>query len=95
MWDSVLEADGPKGLAPRVLRDIGIYGGAQGVWVDKARTGSVDRTGTVGLLLGQFLLHSLTRLLTGRLKSVVKGRSGRMVQVDQKYEKPKDLQAIE
>jgi putative restriction endonuclease len=36
-----------------VLRDLGIYGGAQGVWVDKARTGSLteDTTGvTVGLL---------------------------------------------
>ncbi len=53
MWKSLLDAGGPNGVAPRVLRDLGIYGGAQGVWVDKARTGSLteDATGvTVGLL---------------------------------------------
>jgi putative restriction endonuclease len=53
MWASLLEADGPEGVAPRLLRDLGIYGGAQGVWVDKARTVSLteDATGvTVGLL---------------------------------------------
>jgi len=53
MWASLLDAGGPDGVAPGVLRDLGIYGGAQGVWVDKARTGSLtgDGTGvTVGLL---------------------------------------------
>jgi hypothetical protein len=53
MWDSLLDAGGPNGVAPGVLRDLGIYGGAQGVWVDKARTDSLTEyaTGvTVGLL---------------------------------------------
>jgi hypothetical protein len=53
MCETLLHAGGPKGVAPGVLRDLGIYGGAQGVWVDKARTGSLteDATGvTVGLL---------------------------------------------
>lgn len=53
MWKSLLDAGGPKRMAPRVLRDLGIYGGAQGIWVDKIRTSSLteDNTGvTIGLL---------------------------------------------
>jgi hypothetical protein len=53
LWGALLDAGGPKGVVPKVLRDLGIYGGAQGVWVDKARTASLteDATGvTVGLL---------------------------------------------
>jgi hypothetical protein len=53
MWETLLDPGGPKGVAPGVLRDLGIYGGAQGVWVDKVRTGSLtqDTTGvTVGSL---------------------------------------------
>lgn len=53
MWVSLLKAGGPKGVSPAILRDLGIYGGAQGVWVDKVRTGgfTVEGTGvTVGLL---------------------------------------------
>ena len=44
---------GPKGVNPSVLRKLGIYGGAQGVWVDKARTSDLTEDGfgvTVGLL---------------------------------------------
>jgi putative restriction endonuclease len=55
MWDSLLEAGGPNGVAPRVLRDVGIYGGAQGVWVDKSRTSSLTTDGT-GVTVG--LLHT-------------------------------------
>lgn len=55
MWDSLLDEGGPSGVAPRVLRDLGIYGGAQGVWVDKARTGSLTEDGT-GVTVG--LLHT-------------------------------------
>lgn len=53
MWNALLDAGGPKGVVPSVLRDLGIYGGAQGVWVDKSRTGSLTEDGagtTVGLL---------------------------------------------
>jgi hypothetical protein len=40
-------------LEPKLLRDLGIYGGAQGIWVDKARTGPLTRSGagaTVSIL---------------------------------------------
>lgn len=53
MWDALLERGGPREVSSGVLREFGIYGGAQGVWVDKARTKSLtdDGTGvTVGLL---------------------------------------------
>jgi hypothetical protein len=53
MWERLRAAGGPKGVASSVLRELGIYGGQQGIWVDKARTASLteDRTGvTVGLL---------------------------------------------
>jgi putative restriction endonuclease len=55
MWASLLDAGGPEGVAPGMLRDLGIYGGAQGVWVDKARTGSLTEDGT-GVTVG--LLHT-------------------------------------
>ena len=42
---------GPRGVTPQVLRELGVYGGAQGVWIDKARTIRVAPTGvTMGLL---------------------------------------------
>ena len=53
MWRAVLDAGGPNGVPPSLLRDLGIYGGAQGIWVDKARTGQVTQGGegvTVGVL---------------------------------------------
>jgi hypothetical protein len=51
MWRNLLEAGGPRGVAPGLLRELGIYGGAQGVWVDKARTSRVTPEGVaVGLL---------------------------------------------
>lgn len=52
MWASLLKAGGPSGLAPRLLREVGVYGGAQGVWVDTDRTRDIDGAGgiTVSLL---------------------------------------------
>ena len=51
MWRSLLEAGGPRGVAPGLLRELGIYGGAQGVWVDKVRTSTIAPEGVaVGLL---------------------------------------------
>ena len=38
MWAGLLAAGGPHGVQPGLLRGLGIFGGAQGVWVDKART---------------------------------------------------------
>lgn len=38
-------------MAPGLLRELEIYGGAQGIWVDKARTSIVTPEGVaVGLL---------------------------------------------
>jgi putative restriction endonuclease len=48
-----LEAQHNGALVPAVLRELGVYGGAQGIWVDKARTGPLapDRNGvTVSVL---------------------------------------------
>ncbi|MBN1203148.1 MAG: HNH endonuclease [Anaerolineae bacterium] len=53
MWRELLERGGPTGVAPSVLHELGIYGGAQGIWVDKERTKSLTPRGegvTVGLL---------------------------------------------
>lgn len=53
LWASIVEQGGPSGVAPELLRSLGIYGGAQGIWGDKARTKELTdaRTGvTVGLL---------------------------------------------
>lgn len=53
MWEQLKEKGGPRGVAPGLLRELGIYGGAQGIWVDKARTGQLTKDGdglTVALL---------------------------------------------
>ena len=52
LWRTLLATGGPTGVSPQRLRALGIYGGAQGVWVDKARTAplTVDGGITVGVL---------------------------------------------
>lgn len=45
MWKELLAAGGPSGVGPEVLRGLGIYGGAQGIWVDKARTAPISPDG--------------------------------------------------
>lgn len=53
MWATLLERAGTNTTEPRLLRELGIYGGAQGVWVDKTRTSKLTEDGigvTVGLL---------------------------------------------
>jgi putative restriction endonuclease len=52
-WRELLERGGPTDVERQVIRELGMYGGAQGVWVDAARTRAltVDDTGiAVGLL---------------------------------------------
>jgi len=52
-WQEILDAGGPKGLRPDLLRHIGIYGGQQGIWVDKQRTihlSSSEQGATVAIL---------------------------------------------
>lgn len=53
MWSSLIGQGGPAGVNPALLRDLGIYGGAQGIWVEKSRTAELTEDGmgvTVGLL---------------------------------------------
>jgi hypothetical protein len=38
LWQELVARGGPTNVAPRVLRDLRLYGGAQGIWVDKATT---------------------------------------------------------
>ncbi len=50
LWASI-KGLGPDTVPARSLRDLGVYGGAQGIWVDKATTGHLAVNGvTVGLL---------------------------------------------
>lgn len=41
MWETLISKGGPMLVSPQLIRDLGIYGGAQGVWVDKVRTRSL------------------------------------------------------
>ena len=51
IWEQLVEAGGPDGVSPSLLRKLGIYGGAQGIWVDKERTNSLTPWGvTVSVL---------------------------------------------
>jgi len=51
LWDSFGRGARADGLSPGQVREVGIYGGAQGVWVDKSRTQHVAPGGVaVGLL---------------------------------------------
>jgi putative restriction endonuclease len=54
MWASLQAAGGPNGLSPRLLREVGVYGGAQGIWIDADRTRGID--GTDGITVS--LLHT-------------------------------------
>ena len=55
MWSKLRKAGGPLGVSAGLLRDLGIYGGGQGIWVDKTTTGSVSPDGS-GVAVG--LLHT-------------------------------------
>jgi putative restriction endonuclease len=55
MWNSLLTAGGPKLAQPTLLRELGIYGGGQGIWVNKQRTGTLTESGT-GVTVG--VLHT-------------------------------------
>ncbi len=51
MWASLENAGGPSQVQPTLLRDLRIYGGAQGIWVDKRETMNADPDGvTVSVL---------------------------------------------
>jgi putative restriction endonuclease len=55
MWNSLHTAGGPKLAQPTLLRELGIYGGGQGIWVNKQRTGTLTESGT-GVTVG--VLHT-------------------------------------
>ena len=46
LWEDLLARGGPAGVPRALLRELRIYGGAQGIWVDKARTGGLTEGGT-------------------------------------------------
>jgi putative restriction endonuclease len=52
MWASLQAAGDSSRLPPQLLRELGVYGGAQGIWVDTERTRGIDGGGgiTVSLL---------------------------------------------
>lgn len=54
IWEQ-LQAQGIEGVEPARIRELGIYGGAQGIWVDKARTGELTPDGA-GIAVG--VLHT-------------------------------------
>jgi hypothetical protein len=47
MWSELLANGGPTGVPPTVLRALGIYGGAQGIWVNQVRTRQQHHPGGV------------------------------------------------
>jgi putative restriction endonuclease len=52
LWASI-QRKNPDNVSAISLRDLGVYGGAQGIWVDKAKTGALAADGsgvTVSLL---------------------------------------------
>jgi hypothetical protein len=55
MWDSLIASGGPRAVSPQLLHELGIYGGASGIWIDKNRTGQVAHDG-LGVAIG--LLHT-------------------------------------
>jgi putative restriction endonuclease len=53
LWQKLIETGETQEVRPRRLRELGIYGGAQGIWIDKNRTQRVTQNQlgvTVGLL---------------------------------------------
>lgn len=42
LWRDLIERGGPRDVEPGLLRELGVYGGAQGIWVDKQRTKQID-----------------------------------------------------
>ncbi len=64
MWESLLDEGGPLGVATGVLRKLRIYGGAQGIWVDKQRTahlaGHPDGVTVALLHTGRFYADELS-----------------------------------
>lgn len=54
IWQKLLARSGPISVSPQILRELGIYGGAQGIWVDVNCTRSA--AAPAGIAVG--LLHT-------------------------------------
>jgi putative restriction endonuclease len=54
-WEEVQTDGGPEGLRPNHIREIGVYRGAQGIWVDKDRTAHLAEDG-IGIAVS--MLHT-------------------------------------
>jgi hypothetical protein len=53
MWEELIAQGGPKDVSPHLLRELRIYGGYQGIWVDREKTEGLTNSGlgvTIGLL---------------------------------------------
>lgn len=51
LWDHLKGTNNLEQVPPQTLRDLGVYGGGQGIWVDTRRTGLVRSGGiTMGVL---------------------------------------------
>ena len=55
LWHQIAQEQDLKSIEPQRLRELGIYGGAQGIWVDKLHTANSE-TGPDGVTVG--LLHT-------------------------------------
>ncbi|MGA8890238.1 MAG: HNH endonuclease [Anaeromyxobacteraceae bacterium] len=50
-WNDLAVRGGPRAVSPALVRELGLYGGQQGIWVDSVRTGQVASPGvTVSVL---------------------------------------------
>src|SRR5215471_7631244 len=45
LWKKLATSGGPNQVSPGLLRQLGLYGGAQGIWVNKEVTGTVSPNG--------------------------------------------------
>ncbi len=55
LWHQIALEQDLKSVEPHRLRELGIYGGAQGIWVDKLHTANSE-TGPDGVTVG--ILHT-------------------------------------
>jgi hypothetical protein len=65
-WAVLLREGGPLAVSPKVLRKLGIYGGAQGIWVDKGRTAGLTSSGA-GIAVGSASKMDLLVCLLARI----------------------------
>ena len=55
LWHQIAQEQDLNSIEPQRLRELGIYGGAQGIWVDKLHTANPE-TGPDGVTVG--ILHT-------------------------------------